>query len=162
MYIWNLKKLIQAFKDGKITSKNEKIYNLILPPLIILSITLIPVSYDSFNTYDVIDLIWFFASTILGTYWAYRINQKGDQKDFWLRLLMLFVPIALRSLLLFTVITVIGYALLIFIPTPEDIFLDETNLFDVLVSIVSDIYFFALMISCFKQIALPSDNSNLK
>ncbi|HWO95261.1 MAG TPA: hypothetical protein VNM45_02750 [Bacillus sp. (in: firmicutes)] len=160
MYIWNLKKLIQALRNGEVSSKHEKVYQLVLFPLFVLSLALSPFIYDSFNTYDLIEFIWFVAATVIGTYWVYRINQKGDQKDFWLRYLMLFVPIALRSLLLVLVITIIGYALFVFIPTP-DAFFDETNLFDVFVSAASDIYFFYLMISSFKQVVFPSQNSNL-
>ncbi|MDQ0243285.1 hypothetical protein J2S09_000821 [Bacillus fengqiuensis] len=154
MYIWNLRKLIQALRNGEISSKHEKVYHLVLFPLFVLSIAVSPFIYNSFNTYDLIEFIWFVAATVLGTYWVYRINQKGDGKDFWLRYLMLFVPIALRSLLLVLVTTVVGYGLFVFIPKP-DAFFDETNLFDVFVSVGSDIYFFSLMIASFKKVAFP-------
>lgn len=157
MYIWNLKRLIHALRNGEISSKHEKVYHLVLFPLFILSLAVSPFIYDSFNTYDLIEFIWFVAATVLGTYWVYRINQKSDGKDFWLRYLMLFVPIALRSLLFVLVTTVVGYALFVFIPTP-DVFFDETNLFDIFVSIGSDIYFFSLMIASFKKVAFPFQN----
>lgn len=154
MYIWNLKKQIQALKNNEVVFKNQLLISIIIIFLAVLSAIsyLYTFATESFNTYDIIDCVLFLGINIIGLYWAYRINQKGDQKDFWLRVLMLLLPIGLRVFILTFVLSMLGYTLMGFTMDVSDASLNETNIFDVVVSAITEVYFNFVLISCFKKI----------
>jgi hypothetical protein len=150
MYIWNLKGLVLALKEGNLSNKSQKIHKAIGISLFCLALLAYPVLLvtEPFNTLDIIDMIGYLVINFVGIYMAYTINQREDGKEFWIRYFSLFVPLTLRFIVLVLVITIVGYTVLTFInPTLS---LDETNWFDLTTSIVTEIFFNVLMIKYIK------------
>jgi len=152
MYIWDLKGLVQALKEGSLSSKSQRLQIAIGMFLFALALLAYPVFFvtEPFNTLDIVEMFSFLVINLVGIYMAYTINQRGDRKEFWFRYFSLNVPLAIRFIIFLSVIMIIGYTVLSFID--PSISLDETNWFDVIISVGTEIYFYILMVKYIKII----------
>ena len=152
MYIWNLKGLVQALKEGSLSNKSKRLYKVIGIFLLALGLLTYPVLLvtQPFNILDIIDMIIYLVINLVGIYMAYRINQRGDGKRFWFRYISLYVPLTLRFIVLVLVVTIVGYTIISFIDS--SLSLDETNWLDLIISIGVEIYFNILMVKYIKII----------
>ncbi|MFJ7994292.1 hypothetical protein ACIQY5_19215 [Peribacillus frigoritolerans] len=152
MYIWNLKGLVQALKEGSLSSKSQRLHKAIGISLFALALLAYPLSFviEPSNTLDIVDVFSFLVINLVGIYMAYTLNQRGDGKKFWFRYFSLYVPLAIRFIVLVSVIMIVGYAVLSFID--PSISLDETNWFDVIITVGTEIYFNILMVKSIKII----------
>lgn len=152
MHIWNIKKLAEALREGAIEEKSQRTYLLTGMALLAMGVLTYPflMAAEETSLMDLIDMVVYVALTVFGLYAAYKINERGGQKDFWLRYFSLFIPLTLRVILAVFVLTLIGYALLpsIF----PSLLSDKTNWFDLLVSAGTEIYFVGMLIKYFKVI----------
>ncbi|WP_088043264.1 hypothetical protein [Bacillus sp. EAC] len=152
MYIWNIKGLVQAIKEGSLSSKSQKHHKAVGISLFTLALLASPILMltESFNYLDIIDMISYLVINIVGIYISYIINNRGDGKEFGFRYFSLYLPTTLRFFVLFLIITVVGYLVLPFFDPA--ISLDETNWFDLVSSVVTEIYFNILMVKYIKNI----------
>ncbi|WP_018393252.1 hypothetical protein [Bacillus sp. 37MA] len=146
MYIWNIKELAEALKERRIAEKSKRTYLIVGIALLALGVLSYPflLETEGVNTLDTIDTMINIVLTLIGIYAVYKINQRGDRQEFWLRYLSLFIPLTLRVILIVIVLTFIGYMVL-----PLS---DETNWFDLFVSIGTELYFIGMMVKYFKVI----------
>ncbi|MGG3452235.1 hypothetical protein [Domibacillus aminovorans] len=146
MYIWNIKELAEALKERRIAEKSKRTYLIVGIALLALGVLSYPflLETEGVNTLDTIDTMINIVLTLIGIYAVYKINQRGDRQEFWLRYLSLFIPLTLRVILIVFVLTFIGYMVL-----PLS---DETNWFDLFVSIGTELYFIGMMVKYFKVI----------
>ncbi|MFF2856555.1 hypothetical protein [Peribacillus sp. NPDC058002] len=152
MYIWNIKGLVQALKEGNLSNKSKRFYKVIGIFLFALALLAYPVFFvtEQFNTLDIVDMFSYLVINLVGIYMAYTINQRGDGKEFWFRYFSLYVPLAIRFIVLLSVIMIVGYTVLSLID--PSISLDETNWFDLITSIGTEIYINILMFRYIKII----------
>ncbi|MDR4928925.1 hypothetical protein [Peribacillus simplex] len=148
MYIWNLKGLVQALKEGSLSSKSQRLHKAIGISLFAFALLAYPLSFmtEPSNTLDIVDMFSYLVINLVGIYKAYTINQRGEGKEFWFRYFSLYVPLTIRFIVLVSVIMIVGYTVLPFIS------LDETNWFDVIITVGTEIYFNILMVKSIKII----------
>ncbi|MFJ7977933.1 hypothetical protein ACIQZI_19985 [Peribacillus sp. NPDC096379] len=152
MYIWNLKGLVQALKEGSLSNKSKRLYKVIGIFLLALELLTYPVLLvtQPFNILDIIVMIIYLVINLVGIYMAYTINQRGDGKGFLFRYISLYVPLTLRFFVFVLVVSIVEYTIILFID--PSLSLDETNWFDLIISIGTDIYFNILMVKYIKII----------
>lgn len=152
MYIWNINALIAALRENSLTEKQKKSYRMtfwIILTLTVLSLPIV-VNPSSMNKFDFIDLICFVIINAIGIFVLFRIHKKGSKKEFFLPFISLTIPIFLRYILLFVILTVIGYTyIFLFAPYHS---MEETNLIDLTVSITVEIVYNLMFIHYFKKI----------
>lgn len=152
MYIWNINALITALREDSLTEKQKKNYRVtfwIILAITVLSLPIV-VNPSSMNTYDFIDLICFVVINGLGLFILFQIHKKGSKKEFFLPFISLTIPIFLRYILLFIVLTVIGYTyIFLFAPYHS---MEETNLIDLAISITVEVVYNLMFIHYFKKI----------
>jgi hypothetical protein len=107
MYIWKISPLIDELKTQNLSQKEQFKYFLTYSLFMVLSTE--PSLYADFNYvfYDTIDTFVASLITVLGIVYCYKINEKGDGKDFILRFITLGIPISVRFGLV--MIVVIGF-----------------------------------------------------
>ncbi|PEJ52353.1 MULTISPECIES: hypothetical protein [unclassified Bacillus (in: firmicutes)] len=150
MYIWNIKGLVQALKEESMSSKAQRYQKIIgISLFAIFSFPLLLLT-ETFNILDIIDLISYLVINLIGIYIAYKINHQGDEKEFVFRYFSLYLPLTLRFFVLIAVIMTVGYLVLPYID--PSISLDETDWFDLVTSVGTEIYFNVLMIKYIKMI----------
>lgn len=152
MYIWNVKGLVQALKEDKLSSKSQrhqKIIGISLFAIVLLAYPVILLT-ETYNILDIIDMISYLVINIVGIYIAFKINLRGEGKEFVFRYFSLYLPLTLRFFVLLTIIIFVGYLVLPFID--PSLSMNETNWFDLVSSIVTEIYFNILMVKYIKMI----------
>ena len=161
MYLWKVDSLVEDFKSGKVTQKEEFKYYL----LFILTVTCLtaPVfGKSSFNYFDVIALVAMLGITTYGVYYCYKINASGDNRDFIARITCLGLPIIIRLLVILIPIALVWGAIKTFYnPTGLDIKTSGATLFEVVfASIDSAIYYWYLSIKIKAVSPLKTDAKN--
>ncbi|MBM7692217.1 heme/copper-type cytochrome/quinol oxidase subunit 4 [Peribacillus deserti] len=152
MYIWNINALVTALRENTLSEKQKKNYQItfwILTALTILSFSIV-ISPSTMNTYDLIDLICFLAINAVGIYILFQIHKKGHKKDFFLPFFSLTIPIFLRTTLLSIGMNIVGYSYILFFAPYHS--MEETNLIDIIISIIVEVIFNMMMIHYFKRI----------
>ena len=105
MYFWKIDKLIQDIKDEKVTEKENVKYFIVSVLLYsVFSNPLLTMDMEN-DLLDVIAAVISVLTFVIGTYYIYTINKKGDNKNFITRYFCLSIPIGIR---LFVVLMVIG------------------------------------------------------
>ncbi|MFB7138487.1 hypothetical protein ACFCYN_02370 [Gottfriedia sp. NPDC056225] len=152
MFIWNVKGLVQALKEESLSSKSQRYHKIIGISLFAIVLLAYPLLFltETFNILDIIDMISFLVINLVGIYLAYKINQRGDGKEFVFRYFSLYLPLTIRFFVLVTVIMIVGYLILPYID--PSISLNETNWFDLVTSVGTEIYFNVLMIKYIKML----------
>lgn len=152
MYIWNINALVKALKEDSFTENNMKSYRVTFWIILAITVLSLPIveNPSSMNKYDIIDMICFIIINAIGLFVLFRIFKNGNKKDFFLPFISLTIPILLRYLLLFSILTVIGYTFVF--PFLSYYSLEETNLMDLTISIVVEIVYNLMFIHYFKKI----------
>ena len=152
MYIWNINALVKALKEDSFTEKNKKSYRVTFWIILAITVLSLPIveNPSSMNKYDIIDMICFIIINAIGLFILFRIFKNGNKKEFFFPFISLTIPILLRYLLLFIILTVIGYTFVFpFLPYYS---LEETNLMDLTISIVVELVYNLMFIHYFKKI----------
>lgn len=152
MYIWNINALVAALKEDSFTEKTKKSYRVTFWIIIAINVLSLPIVYNptSMNKYDIIDLICFIVINAIGLFVVFRIYNNGNKNEFFLPFVSLTIPIFLRYILLFSILTVIGYTLIF--PLVPYYSLEETNLMDLTISILVEFIYNLMFIHYFKKI----------
>ncbi|MFA6903568.1 MAG: hypothetical protein WC236_10840 [Gallionellaceae bacterium] len=146
MYFWKVDKLVDDFKAGKVSQKEEFKYMLAFSMLMVLITD--PVFYETtpYNLYGAINTISLLIVSIWGVYYCYKVNEAGDNKDFIVRVTCIGLPVIVRVLVFGIPIIVVGVIINGFIfgfeKTNSEV--NETSIYSmaagVVVSVISYIY----------------------
>ena len=100
-----------------------------------------PYFYDgsTYNSYDLLNSVLSILITVIGTYYCFKINSSGDNKDFIVRMILLGLPVGARVVVIFIPLMLVAMTIeALFIISPDmdveklDNFGDETTLFFVI------------------------------
>lgn len=153
MHIWNINALVTDLKNGTITGRHKKRYQIFFWILIALTFLPIPVG-DSFkmNHYDIIDNALFIIIDGIALYFLIDIYKKRSRKDidFFLPFCSLMIPLILRYTIWTILLTIVGCIyIIVFAPYHS---LDETNLIDVIIAVILEITINIMFVHYFKKI----------
>jgi hypothetical protein len=112
MYWWNVSKLAEDFREGRVEEKER--FKYYLATIFAWGIVAEPLFWygHRFNLVaDVVTAVGGLAITIMGTVMCYRANKSGDNIDFIGRMLCLGWPIAIKIVVMFSALTLIIFAL---------------------------------------------------
>lgn len=126
MYLWKVDKLVEDFKSGKVSQKEELKYMLLFTVLMTLGSDPLLYVGSSYNKYDSISTILLLAISVLGIYYCFKINSAGDNKDFIVRVMCIGLPVVIRILVFFIPIFVLVAVLEGLLS--EGITVDESNI----------------------------------
>lgn len=116
MYFWNDKKLAHDLHKGFVSEKQQMLYLLFVSILMSIFLTS-TVGYNIWSVHAPLTLhdyasdIVYLAISILIILVSFKINNKGDGKDFLLRYICLSLPISIKSILVGLILGVLGFML---------------------------------------------------
>jgi hypothetical protein len=147
MYFWKVDSLVSDLKQNKVTQKEEFKYILLYGILTTLATNQYFMTDVSHNLYDDIISILSLLVLIIGTYYCYTINSKGDNKDFIVRFILIGLPIVIRLIVIF--IPIIILVSIFEEMSMTDIELDndsqDSSVYDVIIeSILAIVYYWYL------------------
>ena len=121
MYLWKVDSLVEDLKTGKVTQKEELKYMLLFTMFFAFASDPVLYAGYSYNYYDTICYIVYIGISMLGTYYCFKINSSGDNKDFILRVMCIGLPVAIRVLALLFSVACFWVILKFFIFAPQSI-----------------------------------------
>jgi hypothetical protein len=127
MYWWNVSKLAEDFREGRVEEKERLKY--FLAATIVWGIAAEPLFWyhHTFRlAVNAITAVVGRTTTILGTVLCYRANKSGDNTDFIGRMICLGWPICIKLLVLFVPIMVIVDLGALAIGSDFEVIKDET------------------------------------
>lgn len=104
MYLWKVDLLVEDFKNNKVNQTEQFKYMMLFSILMVLVSD--PYLYIS-ERYFLFDFINTMVATLLtawGVYYCFKINAKGDNNDFIVRLMCLGLPVSIRVGVIFAFI----------------------------------------------------------
>lgn len=159
MYLWKVDSLVEDFRSGKLSQKEEFKYMLLFTVLMVLvSDPALHIGH-SYNYYDTLISALILGISILGIFYCYKINSSGDDKDFIVRVMCIGIPVMIRVLaVMIPVSTVVGIleAEFIFPESLDEETFETTPIQVVLISIAIAVYYWYLSI---KIKAVSSNNA---
>ena len=108
MYFWKIDKLIEDFKQGKVSQKSQFKYYILF---VLVSIFFYdPVFYidSKYSLYDSINTFLTLMISAWGIYNAYKNNSSGDNQEFISRVMCLGLPAAIRVIAIFLPIILVS------------------------------------------------------
>jgi hypothetical protein len=101
MYWWNVSKLGEDLREGRVDEKER--FKYYLASVIAWTLGAQPFLYygQSFKITDLVSACLALTITIVGTVMCYRVNRSGDNQDFIGRMVCLAWPIGIKLLVLF-------------------------------------------------------------
>ncbi|RLA75284.1 MAG: hypothetical protein DRG11_01915 [Epsilonproteobacteria bacterium] len=101
MYLWKIDKLVDDFRQKKVSQKEQFKYLLLFTIFTLLCSD--PFLYVGlpYNNYDTLQSILILAMSVFGVYYCYKINSQGDNKEFMIRFICLGLPAVIRILAMF-------------------------------------------------------------
>lgn len=119
MYLWKVDSLVEDFKSGSVSQKEEFKYILLFTVLLVFaSDPVLHIGY-SYNYYATIESIITLGISIFGVYYCYKINSSGDNKDFIVRVMCIGLPVMIRMLAVMIPVLFVGGILEAAILYPE-------------------------------------------
>ena len=108
MYIWKVDELVEDFRSGAVTQKEEFKYLLLFT--IAMAIACDPALYIdmSYNHFDTIGSATGILISIIGLFFCYKANSSGDNKDFIVRTMCIGLPVLIRTLAIFIPIFIVA------------------------------------------------------
>ena len=125
MYLWKVDSLVEDFKSGKVTQKEELKYMLLFTIAMALASDPILSMGDSYNYYDTLNSTQTLGISILGIIYCYKINSRGDDRDFILRVMCIGLPVMVRVLAVMIPVFVAASFVEVFYIYPESVY-EET------------------------------------
>ncbi|MBI5248339.1 MAG: hypothetical protein HY912_02490 [Desulfomonile tiedjei] len=112
MYWWNVSKLAEDFREGRVEEKER--FKYFLATSIVWALGAQPFFYygQTFKIAHVISAAVFVTVTIIGITVCYRANRTGDNTDFVGRMICLSWPISIKLAVLFSTIVVILFGVI--------------------------------------------------
>lgn len=111
MYFWKVDSLVEDFKAGNVSQKEEFKYMLL--STVLMTVIMDPALYvgHSYNIYDTVGTIMMLGGAIFGVNYCYKVNSSGDNKDFIVRMMCIGLPVLVRVLAVMIPLIIIGGAL---------------------------------------------------
>jgi hypothetical protein len=137
MYFWKVDKLVDDFKSGSVTQKEEFKYMLLFTVLTVAG-TDSYINVDrSYNLYDFINTLSAIVVSAYGLFCCYKINSSGDNKNFIVRVICIGLPVAIRLLVIIIPIFVLYGAIMNTLQQPETANPSnyETSVYDIILPI---------------------------
>ncbi|MCF6226724.1 MAG: hypothetical protein L3J22_10560 [Xanthomonadales bacterium] len=149
MYLWKVDLLVEDFKSGKVSQKEEFKYMLLFT--IAMAFASDPVMYigSSYNYYDTIGSALMLGISIFGVYYCYKINSSGDNRDFIARIMCIGLPVMIRVLAVMFPILIVGMTLETAFLYPESLgeeIVESTPIQVVIISVFVAAYYWYLSI----------------
>jgi uncharacterized membrane protein len=144
MYLWKIDSLVNDFKEDKVTQKEEFKYVLLYGVIFTFLTDKFLYIDNIYNIYDTIDSITMLIIIIIGTYYCYLVNSKGDNKNFMVRYVSMGIPVGIRIMLIAFPLGIIDALLFM---TPEELESDSyqtTKSVVILSSLVAIAYYWYL------------------
>jgi len=159
MYLWKVNSLVEDFKSGNVSQKEEFKYMLLYTITMVLGTD--PALYigSSYNYYDTLTSVLMLGISIFGIFYCYKLNSSGDNKDFIVRLMCLGLPVTIRVLTLMVPIFIIAGILEAVVLSPETLTeesFENTPIQVTIISLFTASYFWYLSI---KIKAVSSQNT---
>jgi hypothetical protein len=107
MYLWKVDKLVEDFKSGKVSQKEEFKYMLLFTVLMIFASDPFLYVGSSYNIYDFVGTMLMLTISVWGIYYCYKINSAGDNKNFIVRVMCISLPVIIRILVIFIPIVIL-------------------------------------------------------
>lgn len=107
MYFWKVDQLVEDFKSGNVSQKEEFKYMLLFTVLMVFATDPFLYIGSSYNFYDSINSISLLITSAWGIYYCYTTNSAGDNKDFIVRVMCIGLPIVIRLVVFFIPIFVL-------------------------------------------------------
>ena len=100
MYLWKVDDLVEDFKSGNVSQKEELKYMVV--STIFLVILADPYLYIgmTYNSNDSLISIFTLLISIYGLYACYKINSSGDNKDYIARIMCIGLPAFIRLIVI--------------------------------------------------------------
>lgn len=159
MYLWKVDSLVEDFRSGKLSQKEEFKYMLLSTVgMALVSDPALHIGL-SYSYYDTLQTGLILGISILGIFYCYKINSSGDDKDFIVRVMCIGIPVVIRVLAVMIPILIVGGILeaeFIFPESLDEETFETTPLQVVLISITIAVYYWYLSI---KIKAVSSNNS---
>lgn len=158
MYFWDTKKLANELTSDALTQRNQ--YKYFLATSILYAIAMAPTTGTDAQT-GLFDFVASLLLTIVGINYCYKINSKGDNKDFIVRMLCLGWTIGFKLFIL-TTIFLICYVISvsIFVPLDEvNFFLYNADFFSILMVFFFIIYYWRISVHM-KSVTFHREKSN--
>ncbi len=101
MYLWKIEKLVDDFRQNKVSQKEQFKYLLLFTIFTLLCSDPFLYVDMSNNYYDTLQSVLILVITVFGVYYCYKINSQGDNKEFMIRFICLGLPAVIRILAMF-------------------------------------------------------------
>ncbi|MCK5355604.1 MAG: hypothetical protein KAJ63_10835 [Methyloprofundus sp.] len=121
MYLWKIDSLVEDFRSGNVSQKEEFKYMLLFT--IAMALGSDPALYigTSYNYYDTLSSALILGISVFGIYYCYKLNSRGDDKDFIVRVMCLGLPVMIRLLAVMIPVVIIGVVLETVVLYPESL-----------------------------------------
>lgn len=121
MYLWKVDSLVEDFKSGSVSQKEEFKYMLFFSIAMVFASDPALHIGESYNHYDTILSVITLCISIIGVHYCYKINSRGDNKDFLVRVICIGLPVAIRLLAVMFPVLIVAGILEFFIFYPESL-----------------------------------------
>jgi len=101
MYLWKVDLLVEDFKNNKVNQIEQFKYMMLFSIVMILVTDPSVYISASYNLFDFINTLFASLLTVWGVYYCYKINAKGDNTDFIVRVMCLGLPVGIRVAVIF-------------------------------------------------------------
>ena len=134
----NDKELAKRFKEGTVPARKRLYYFIIFIVVVTLIISSFASSFlnASINKFDITADILDLIVTIIGTIFLYRTNADGDNREFIERYVCIGFQVTVQ------VVILILFVILTIELTTQDGLPEETSVYDLMISVVSYVYFY--------------------
>lgn len=101
MYIWKIDKLVADLRAGDVSQKEQLKYVLLYTAMSIIFSDPYFLGGAPYNPVDSVTTATTILASVSGIYYCYSANSAGDNRDFFLRIMCIGVPVTIRVLAVF-------------------------------------------------------------
>jgi len=131
MYFWNVEKLKETIRNGKLTEKSRFIYLLIYVVLSGIGVEVVTYfTVETPNLWDMIDSALYILIPLVGTYFAYKSNDAGNGSDFLGKYFSLGFVVSVRFIVYLMPLLVLYFLYYLFAHGEQEV--TSTTWFDVM------------------------------
>ncbi|AFM22864.1 hypothetical protein [Desulfomonile tiedjei] len=156
MYWWNVSKLAEDLREGRVQEKERFKYYIAAILMYSIVLELAPFFPETFNMVEFISSAVGVIITIAGTILCYRVNRNGDNTDFIGRMICLSWPVSIKIGVLFSAIFIVTKTLFHATFGIDANFRPVVAAFDMPL----EVFFYWLLYKYVKLVARPKEAAN--